>query len=142
MDPEVGHASRRPLTIAEPRGILLENWICHGFSGRQVHGTQINVVSISSTLSWSNVPPNLGCPRQSPAALWLRTQLIYGLCDEYWCIIGYGYLTIILRPAIPSAESFNFFYCLFRDTGHTAGISADFFTCYFPLPLPLRRFHD
>jgi len=37
-----------------------------------------------------------------------------------YCIVGYGYLTLV----IPSAESFNFFYCPFADT---AGISAAFF---------------
>jgi hypothetical protein len=44
-------------------------------------------------------------------------------------------LLLILRSVIPSAESFNFFYCLFADT---AGISAAFSTFFFPLPL--RRF--
>jgi hypothetical protein len=112
MDPEVGHASRRPLTIAEPRGILLENWICHGFSGRQVHGTQINVVSISSTLSWSNVPPNLGCPRQSPAALCLRTQLIYGLCDEgrnIGVLLDMDILLLYCVPRFPPPSRLTFF---------------------------------
>ena len=33
----------------------------------------------------------------------------YGICDGYWCIVGYGYLSLILRTVIPSAESFNLF---------------------------------
>ena len=33
-----------------------------------------------------------------------------GVCDGYWCIVGYGYLTSYTAfRVIPSAESFNFF---------------------------------
>ncbi len=33
----------------------------------------------------------------------------YGVRDEYWCIIGYGYLILLLRSVIPSTVSFILF---------------------------------
>jgi hypothetical protein len=41
-------------------------------------------------------------------------------------------LLLILRSVIPSAESFNFFYCLFPDT---AGISAAFFYLFLSITI-------
>jgi hypothetical protein len=60
----------------------------------------------------------------------------YGVCDEYWCIIGYGYLTLLLRSVTPPVVSFNFLLSFRRHGWYIRNFSFLFFS------LPQRRFHD